>query len=141
MDPFLIFFMQHWILTTAFIMVAILFLVNEWWHSAHGVPSVGPLELVGMLNHSSAVVVDIRAKASFIQGHILGAINLPEEDFGNDYAPLQKYKTKPVILVCAKGFSAPKMAKTLAKNGFTSLYYLTGGMEAWQTQNMPVAKK
>jgi rhodanese-related sulfurtransferase len=105
------------------------------------VPNLKPQELVNLLNHSAAVVVDIRSAVRFEQGHIIGAINLPQEDFANRLNFLNKYKSKPIILVCAQGMDAPKMAKVLLANGFTQLYFLANGMDGWRQDGMPLVNK
>ena len=68
-------------------------------------------------------------------------MNIPQEDFHSRVNMLNKYKTKPVILVCATGVESPKMGQLLTTNGFTQLYYLSGGIAMWQSDNMPVVKK
>lgn len=141
MDPLLAFFIKHWALSSAFLVLVVAFLLNEWRHRAMGVPTLEPQQVVNLLNHSGGVAVDIRSKMRFEQGHIIGAINLPQEDFAAKLNILNKYKTKPLILVCMKGLDSPKMAKVLVANGFTQLYFLANGMDGWQSSGMPVVKQ
>jgi rhodanese-related sulfurtransferase len=140
MDPLLAFFIEHWALSGAFLTLIVVLLLNEWRHRAMGVPNLDPQQLVNLLNHSGGVAVDTRNPLRFQEGHIIGAINLPQEEFATRLNVLNKYKTKPVILVCGKGLDAPKMAKVLAANGFTQIYFLANGMDGWQSSGMPVAK-
>lgn len=140
MDPLLRFFIEHWALSGTFLALIIALLINEWRHRALGVPQVGPQELVNILNHSSGVAVDIRSAVRFEQGHIIGAINLPQTDFATKLNVLNKYKSKPIILVCGNGVDAPKMAKVLTQNGFTQIYFLANGMDGWVTSGMPLVK-
>ncbi|MBN9286405.1 MAG: hypothetical protein BGO43_07030 [Gammaproteobacteria bacterium 39-13] len=140
MNPYISFLMEHWMLSTAFVAIAVLLAANEWRHRSMGVTSISPQQLVDFLNHAGGVVVDVRATPRFAQGHILGAINLPQEDFNNRVNTLNKYKSKPVVLVCDTGGVSPKMGQHLKANGFTQLYYLAGGVQAWQSQGLPLVK-
>lgn len=141
MDPLLAFFIEHWALSGAFLTLLVVFALNEWRHRAMGVPMLDVQQFVNLLNHSGATAVDIRSKIRFEQSHIIGAINLPQEDFTSKLNVLNKYKTKPIVLVCAKGLDAPKMAKVLVANGFTQLYFLANGMDGWVASGMPVVKQ
>lgn len=140
MHPILVFLMEHWILSGAFVLVALLFVLNEWRYRAWGIKGLSPQELVSIMNHSQGVVVDVRSPERFQQGHILGALNVPQTDFEKGIKSLDKLKKKPIILVCMSGLEAPKLRKTLAEKGFTQLYYLSGGLGAWQSNGLPVTQ-
>lgn len=140
MDPLLVFFVEHWVLSSAFLVLIVVFVLNEWRHRAMGIPSLDPQQVVNLLNHNGGVVVDIRSQLSYQQGHIIGAVNIAQEEFSTKLTVLNKYKSKPLILVCMRGLDAPKMAKLLAANGFTQLYFLANGMEGWASNGMPLVK-
>lgn len=140
MDPFLTFLMEHWLLSTTFVIIVVLFAINEWRHHAFGIPGIAIQQLVDFLNHEEATVVDIRSQALYQRGHILGAINIPKEDFSQPLTTFDKYKNKPFILVCAVGTDSPKIGRMLKTQGFNQIYFLTGGMESWHGQSMPVVK-
>ncbi|MBS0286398.1 MAG: rhodanese-like domain-containing protein [Proteobacteria bacterium] len=141
MTPYITFLVEHWMLSTAFGVIVLLLIINEWRHRSFGIPGINPQQLVELLNHKEAVVVDVRATERFDLGHILGAMNIPAQNFGSSVKTLNKYKSKPVILVCAMGQESPKLGKLLKEGGFTTLYHLSGGMEAWHAQNLPVTKR
>lgn len=140
MDPLLVFFVKHWMLSSAFLVLVVVFLLNEWRHRAMGIPSLDPQQLVNLLNHNGGVAVDVRSQVSYQQGHIIGAQSIPQEELAAKLNVLNKYKSKPIILVCARGLDAPKMAKLLAANGFNQLYFLANGMEGWVSNGMPLVK-
>ncbi|MBI2792743.1 MAG: rhodanese-like domain-containing protein [Gammaproteobacteria bacterium] len=141
MDPYITFLTEHWMLAVAFVAIVLLILLNEWRHRSFGVPGVSPQQLVDILNHQNGVVIDIRTQERFDLGHILGALSVPKESMTNSLQLLNKYKAKPVILVCHLGQDSPKAAQVLKNNGFTQLYFLAGGMEAWRGAGLPVDKK
>ncbi len=141
MDPYISFLVEHWMLSAAFGAILLLLIGNELRQRSFGVPGVSPQQLVDLLNHKDAVVIDIRSHERFDLGHILGAHNIPSENFEPGLKTLNKYKAKPIVLVCAQGNDSPKKGKVLKQNGFTELYHLSGGMDAWHAQGMPVTKR
>jgi rhodanese-related sulfurtransferase len=44
------------------------------------------------------------------------------------------------LLHCQGGVRSAKACDLLAKNGFTKLYNLQGGLNAWQQAKLPVVK-
>ncbi len=141
MEPYISFLVEHWMLSAAFGAILLLLIANEWRTRSFGIPGISPQQLVELLNHKDAVVIDLRAQERFDLGHILGAQSIPLENFGTSIKTLNKYKNKPIILVCAMGSESPKKAKVLKENGFTELYHLSGGMDAWHAQGLPVVKR
>ena len=141
MNPYISFLMEHWIAASGFVIILLILVINEWRHRAFGVQGITPQQLVEILNHANGVVLDVRAKEQFEKGSVLNAINIPYDDVKNQLNTLSKYKTKPVIVVCQKGLSAPKTANLLKNEGFTQVYYLEGGIEVWQSNGMPIFKK
>lgn len=137
MEPFAAFVMKHWELSSAFVVVLVILAVNEWRHRAFGFKQVSPQELVNMLNHDGAIPVDVRASAQFKQGHIIDALNVPIADFNQKLTTLEKYKSKPVVIVCASGLDVTKAGKLLETAGFSQVFGLAGGMQAWKTQELP----
>ena len=141
MDSFISFLINHWILSSVFVVLVVAVLINEWRMKAFGMQGVNPQELVNLMNHAGAGVVDLRSEEQFLRGHILGAINIPEKELPNRLGILNKYKSKSLVLICATGMASPKLSTQLKKEGFTQLYYLSGGMNLWQSNGMPVVNK
>ncbi len=82
-------------------------------------------------------VADIRDPNSFAMGHIENAVHLTNDNVqsfieSND-------KTTPIIVVCYHGNSSQQAAQVLASQGFTEVYSMDGGMEAWKLSNSVVA--
>ena len=105
------------------------------------VKEVNTHEATLLINKEDAVVLDIRDAKSFNAGHILGARQLKPEAIRNcQFGPLEKSKSKPIIVVCAMGNTARKTALDLYKAGFANATLLKGGMNAWQSAGLPVSK-
>lgn len=140
MEEIVQFLLAHWALSSLFVILLALFIVNELRNSSVGQRGISPAELVGMMNHDRAVVVDIRDKSAFEQGHILGAIHLEQSEFNNKKNSLNKYKSRPIVLVCESGANAPKIMTLLQDQGFTQTFTLKGGLQNWRADNMPMTK-
>ncbi len=81
-----------------------------------------------MMNHDNALILDIREQKDFAAGHIAGAHNLPVSVMDTKVSEIDRFKSRPVIVVCKMGTSAGSIAKTLKKRGFENVVRLAGGM-------------
>jgi rhodanese-related sulfurtransferase len=93
------------------------------------------------VNREDGVVLDIRTPAEFGKGHIVGAINLPMSQLEKAGKDLERYKERPIIVVCAQGVTATNACKTLKSQGFGKVFRLGSGMQGWQADNLPISKK
>lgn len=105
-----------------------------------GVPEVGAMEAVQLMNRKDAVLVDLREPGEFGAGHAPHAKNLPQSQIEARIGELEKWKTKPVILVCQTGSRSHIASARFKKAGFSEVVVLAGGMGAWQQANLPVEK-
>ena len=137
MEQFFEFVGNHPILVGAFLVVLALFVRNE---VARGGRSVTAQELVNLVNRDGAVVVDVRDKHEFSQGHIVDAINVPHVAISSRLGELEKYKQKPLVLACKMGQHAGAAGTVLRKAGFENVSRLKGGIAEWRNQNLPVVK-
>ena len=101
---------------------------------------VGPAEAVLLINRRDAVVLDVRDAAEYKSGHITNARNVPEAELDARAKELEKIKTKPIIVSCARGNRSATIAAKLHKLGFDEVVSLRGGLAAWQQANMPLEK-
>jgi len=106
------------------------------------IKQLSPQELTFLVNKEDGVVVDIRPDKDFKASRIIDSVHLPLEKANkNDFTSLEKNKDKPIIVVCAAGLTATKVASQIAKAGFTQVSLLKGGLNAWVAAGLPVAKK
>ncbi len=92
------------------------------------------------LMNGGALVLDLRAAEQFAAGHIGGARRMDSHEILKAGETLKKHKDKPLIVYCETGSLAGAAARTLAAQGFTKALNLRGGLAAWRTENLPVAK-
>ena len=105
------------------------------------IKKISTQELTFLMNKEEGIVVDTRSEKDFKSGHILDAKHLNSEKANNsDFASLEKYKDKPIIVVCAAGLTAVKVADSLYKAGFTKTSLLKGGVNSWVSGGLPVSK-
>ncbi len=67
-----------------------------------------------------ALIVDVRTKEEYEQGHIPGSLNIPLDEIGKAMEWLQK--DVPVVLVCASGNRSSHAVMVLKANGFEKVY-------------------
>jgi rhodanese-related sulfurtransferase len=98
-------------------------------------------ELTFIVNKEQGIVIDIRSDKEFKTSSIIDAKHLPNDKVkNNDFSSLEKYKDKPIIVICYAGMSAVQVANKLSKEGFARVSVLKGGMNSWTGAGLPVAK-
>ena len=137
MDRIPEFIAQHPLLVCAFVVIAVLLIATE---SRRGGKSLAPALVGGLVNRQNAVLLDIRADSDFRAGHIAGSINIPQTQLATRLDDLKKYQGKPVIVVCAQGYTASDAAKSLLKAGHEPVFCLAGGLNGWRAENLPVVR-
>lgn len=142
MDQYIEFLGNHYILTTAWIVIFFL-LITSWAGSAMSpIKQVSTHDMTLLVNRENAKIVDTRAVADFNKGHITDAVNLTLDKISSEqFGALEKHKSDPIIVVCNAGISAKTAAKQLTKFGFENVSVLQGGMQTWTSANLPIVKK
>jgi len=101
-------------------------------------------QLLSLMNAPSSpefVVLDVRTKKEFDQGHIAGAINISHDKIQENLAKLARYKDKTVVVHCRSGRRAGVAEEILANSGFNKLRHLDGDMNGWNSANLPTVSK
>ena len=93
-----------------------------------------------LINHESAIIVDVCEPQEYKSGHIPNAINIPLGHLAGRVKELEKHKAKPILLSCRVGNRSGRGAAILRKHGFEKVYTLAGGFNAWERDNLPVEK-
>src|SRR5262249_54268948 len=98
------------------------------------------LQATLLINQKNALVVDVRDASDYEKGHLLNARHMPLADVAARSAEIEKFKSRPVIVVCERGNRADKAAAALRKQGFDQVFSLGGGVAAWQQAGLPLEK-
>lgn len=141
MDQFSQFVSNHWVMCGAFLVVLLaIFYVEARSQGVTGGNRLTPQLVTHAMNREMAVVVDIREPNGFLDGHIISAINIPMSSWDTQAKKLQKFKSKPVIVVDALGQKAQAYATKLKQAGFENVKILAGGINAWRNAKLPLVK-
>lgn len=93
--------------------------------------TLSPTEASAMLDKKQAVMVDVRGEDEWQQQHIPGTINIPLDQLMERLPELDPYKETPIITQCQKGVRSQQASTVLKSLGFSKVYNLEGGIEAW----------
>lgn len=99
-----------------------------------------PAELTALVNREDARVFDLSATADFEKGHIAGSRNVQASAFGPEHRQVAAERERPLVVVCRTGAASAQAAARLSKAGFSKVYWLDGGIAAWQQADLPLVK-
>jgi rhodanese-related sulfurtransferase len=105
-----------------------------------GGSSISTLQATLLINQQNALVLDVREASEYQAGHVLNSRHLALGEIETRSAEVEKYKAKPVIVVCESGNRSDKAAAVLRKQGFGQVFSLSGGIGAWKQAGLPVEK-
>ena len=111
------------------------------YHQRTGAKGVSPAQAITLINRSEAVIVDVRDKKDFDEGHIVDAMHMPSSKVAQRVTELQKHKGKPIIVACKLGQQSGETVKALEAEGHEAVFKLVGGMTEWRAQSLPVVTK
>ena len=134
------FFASHPILCLAFVAITLALIANEFSRFTRGYKALSPALLTQLINRENALVVDVSPLNDFEKGHIVGSKNVVMSQFDPENKQLTKARELPVALVCRTGMVSAQAAKRLVKAGFPKVYWLDGGIGAWQSADLPLAR-
>ena len=130
---------HHPYLAGGALLAAVAVIVNEVRERMKSFAALSSMQAVRLMNQG-ALVIDLRAKEAFDAGHIGDARNVPAVEIEAQSDTLKKWRDRAVITYCDSGVSGAGAARTLAKLGFTKVFNLEGGLNAWVKDNLPLAK-
>ena len=139
-DALIVFAAQSPILSSIFVVLTVALVYTEVARLFVGYKTVSPAQLTDLINRESALLVDVSAIAEFDKGHILGSKHVAMSQFDPENKLLAKAKELPVAVVCRTGQTSSEAAKRLHKAGFTRVYWLNDGLNAWIQADLPLTK-
>lgn len=141
MEQYMEFAANHYILSTSWLVVFGMLIYSFFGATLRGYANANPAIATQLINREDAVVLDVREDNEYISGHIVNSVHIPIKYLHDRIAELDKYKDKPIIVSCRSGQRSGQACAMLKKQGFETVYNLSGGMMAWQNENLPVTKK
>ncbi|HSA78714.1 MAG TPA: rhodanese-like domain-containing protein [Nitrospirota bacterium] len=115
--------------STILIGIVVLFLVIKLFGflGRLGIKQISPRDLD---RKKGMVLLDVRLDKEYEQGHIPGAVHVPLSDIGNKVKKLKK--DKELVVYCRNGNQSIWAIKRLMGMGYSNLYNLRGGYNAWK---------
>ena len=86
------------------------------------------------------VVLDVRTPAEYAEGHVPGAINIPNGELAGRVAELTDAKGRDIVVYCRSGVRAAQALDVLGKAGFKRLFHLQGDYNRWTEEKRDVVK-
>lgn len=101
---------------------------------------------------TDTVLIDVREPAEYSQQHIIGSVNYPrgvlEMNIHNHpkvaasgcepQMALQQLAASTIYVICRSGARSALATESLQRMGFTQVYSVAGGMQAWIDAALPV---
>ncbi|WED21642.1 rhodanese-like domain-containing protein [Vibrio sp. JC009] len=141
MQEYIDFFQGNMMLSVLWVGLAVALVLNIVKTKTAGYKEITSPELTHFINKEDGVVVDIRTKDEFKQGHIAGSVHvLPADIKSGSFGDLEKHKANPIIVICKSGTAAHESANLLAKAEFEKVYLLKGGLMSWSDAKMPLVR-
>jgi len=106
-----------------------------------GIKEADTTQAMNLINRNDALLVDVREQGEYDSGHIINSKLMPAGKLKERVGELEKYRERPIIVVCRSGARAAPISSWLGKQGFSQVYLLTGGVLAWQKAKLPLEKK
>jgi rhodanese-related sulfurtransferase len=101
-----------------------------------GVPELSPSEFAARwpdyASGGEVVLLDVREHDELQAAAVDGALHIPMREIPARLAEL--HADRPVVIMCHSGGRSRRVAEFLLGNGFTQVFNLKGGIDAWSTQ-------
>lgn len=105
-----------------------------------GIKDVDHVAATQLINHKNALVLDVREQREYDAGHIVSSKLIPLGKLYDRIGELEKYRERPIVVVCRSGQRSAAACALLGKQGFAHAVNLNGGIIAWQKASLPLEK-
>ena len=85
-------------------------------------------ELASKINQG-AILLDVRSNQEYREGHLKGAINIPEYEIDNRVEKEIAKKNQLIVIYCQYGGRSRNVYMKMKKMGYTNIYNLYGGLD------------
>lgn len=86
------------------------------------------------------IFIDVRSPSEYDRIHVPGSINIPLHVLYDERTRLPK-QGKEIVLICSGGRASGVAYGYLEHHGFLNLKRVSGGIEQWSKDNLPVIVK
>ena len=88
--------------------------------------------------YPNLTVLDVRSTSSYNEGHIEKAISIPVAQLDSKINQLLPYNDTEIIVYCQSGTMSTQASILLDSYGFTKVFNLSGGFDAWESAGFSV---
>jgi rhodanese-related sulfurtransferase len=134
-------FLQNnfWVFTLALTSGVMLFW-SFFGNRLRGIKEVDHIAAMQLINHKNALMLDVREQSEYAAGHVVNSKLIPLGKLKERIGELEKYRERPIVVVCRSGQRSASACALLGKQGFAQAYNLNGGITAWQKASLPLEK-
>lgn len=83
-----------------------------------------------MKENTGYIILDVRTEEEFLQKHIKGAINIPNETIGTEEISALPDKNQTILVYCRSANPSKQASEKLVKLGYTNVIEF-GGINNW----------
>jgi rhodanese-related sulfurtransferase len=105
-----------------------------------GMTEIGTLRATTLLNNNNPVLLDVREPREYADVKMRDAMHIPLSQLKDRADQTAKDKSRPVIVYDARGMRARGAGALLKSAGFSDIYMLSGGLQAWRDAGLPIEK-
>ena len=91
---------------------------------------ISPEDALTKIEEGSVILIDVRTKEEYAEGHIKTSINLPLDTLDSEISNYTTDVNQPLMVYCRSGSRSSAAAAWLNENGYTVVYDL-GGIQNW----------
>ena len=84
-----------------------------------------------MQEQTDCLIVDVRRPDEFAEGHIAGAVNVPNETIEDEAPDALPDKGQTLLVYCRSGNRSKEASQKLANMGYTNVFEF-GGINTWE---------
>src|SRR6266404_7117958 len=104
------------------------------------ITEISPQDAAAKLKSGEAVIVDVRDKDEWDEGHIPGAIHMSRGTIELDIEEKVPDTNAIIICHCGGGGRSALAAESLQKMGCRNVRSMAGGFKAWKASGLPSTK-
>lgn len=101
------------------------------------ITEISPQDAATKLNSSEAIVIDVREKDEWDDGHIPGAMHMSRGTIELDIEEKVANPNAMIICHCGGGGRSALAAENLQKMGYKDVRSMAGGFKAWKAAGLP----
>src|SRR5947209_20305646 len=104
------------------------------------ITEISPQDAAAKLQSGEAVIVDVRDKDEWDEGHIPSALHMSRGTIELDIEEKVPDPNALIVCHCGGGGRGALATESLQKMGYTNVRNIAGGFKAWKAAGLPVTK-